>query len=101
MKNIMDTDGMSFEDYVKQKADTLEEFRNRYELEKKSGNDLFATMYKDSITEIEKDLKRMSHDGKCMLDYVNEELKSRTQGQEHDVVRVYTVDEDQVENELM
>lgn len=84
---------MTFEEYVKQKADTLYLFRDNYYKELDNGNDILAKLYKDSIDELEKDLRRMSHEGVCVLDYVNEELKNRKSNLDN-VVNIYTVDAD-------
>lgn len=80
MNKIVDTEGITFEEYVSQKANTLIELNNGMQNEIKKGNTLFAQMYKESISDLENDLANMSYNGFCVLDYVRERMdKDKTQ----------------------
>lgn len=80
MNKIVDTEGITFEEYVNQKANTLIELKNGMQNEIKKGNTLFAQMYKESIADLENDLANMTYNGFCVLDYVRERMdKDKTQ----------------------
>lgn len=70
MNRIVDTEGITFEEYVSQKASTLKELTEGMQSEIEKGNDLFAKMYEESISDLEKDLANMSYNGACVLDCV-------------------------------